>query len=573
MQLRVLRRVSRFPARNSTYFDPLAFEAFESVSKTTEEKAFLSDVHSKWHRPSGDNAILEDNLRAYGTDSPNRQLAGDYLAVLKKTLDELRPSKPIIPLTLGGAANHPDFPRTTSPGFPWTTQGYQTKADVLTDPIARGKIHRAWDSIGRGVNWSLPDSLAFHRTVASEKSKTKIRPVWGMPTDVILEEARYFLPLVAHLKPHCNEYDTFYGLGLETALSGHQHLARSFTSPEVKANLNADMSQFDAHVPQWIIRDVFAHVSGWFDFTRVQDSEGKVWNVNPDQTCRRWKAMISYFIKTKIRTPTGLRFQKFQGVPSGSMFTNFMDTCVNAVQMRLALRRTEGNIIVKDYYYGDDSTLFLRDSIDLDALALELKTTFGAVMSVDKTVLTDNPDNLHWLGYYFRDGRPTRDIKFIVASSIFPDRETTGPIDCCSRLLGQLYSCMDPVIAVKFYDAIQYIMKKFSITREALDEYVSTLSRKSMKYLTTLGLVSSDIVVPDCNIDPFGDRFIRAVLPKPSSRNFFRCRDLHLPRYAFCPEAYQNRNLRTSDFIDFSKYTETFSNYYEFDRDEEYFTM
>jgi hypothetical protein len=326
-------------------------------------------------------------------------------------------------------------------------------------------------------------------------------------------------------------------------------------------------------VPAWTIRDVFSLVSDWFDFSKVLDSEGKFWNVNVDQTCRRWKAMISYFINTKVRSPSGLRIQKSSGVPSGSMWTNFIDTCVNAVQFRTALYRTVGSLPAKDYYYGDDSQVFLlQDTVSLEALADELLRTFGAILSVDKTILTDNPDNIHWLGYYRRTGGPRRSMAFIVASTVYPERASDSPLESCARLLGQLYSCMDPHAAVRFYDAVKHIMEKYGYTKSLVESYVSTKPSKAFKYLTTLGLEVSDVTLPECFVDPFGDRYIPAVLPRPSPRRFVPFRSLVLPAYAFIPEAYQNRSLRQKLYKDFQLYTQTFSFYDEFDLDRAYFS-
>lgn len=568
--LRVMKRVNRFPASNNAFFDEFAYRAFQSTA-SEQEMAYIDGVRSTWHRPPGSIPVLEQNLAPYGDSLPGRCFDGDYLAILKKTIDQLRPSEKLIPLTLGAAASNPRMEKSTSPGFPWIHQGYSSKRDVLSCPLARGKISRAWDSIGRGIPWSLPDCLAFHRIVASEKPKEKERPVWGFPTEVILEEARFFFPLLDHLTDHCNENDSFYGLGMETMRSGHSHLARNFTSESVTTCLNADLSQFDAHVPAWIIRDVFSHVSSWFDFTKVKDSEGKIWNVRPEQTCRRWKALVAYFINTKIRTPSGYRFQKSQGVPSGSMWTNFIDTCVNAVQMRVACRRVTGELPRKDYYYGDDSTIFLREAPDLDAWAEVLQSVFGGILSLEKTILTDNAENIHWLGYFYRTTGPRRSLDFILASTLFPEREVLRPIETCARLLGQLYSTMDPVVSVRFHDAISWIMREYVITTHELEDYVRSLPTKAMKFLLTLGLDIQDVTLPPVQVDPLGTRRIDAVLPSPSPRNFFRYRDVNLPRCAFVPEAYQNVHLRSMLFNDFSSYIETFSSYNDFDSDEAFF--
>jgi hypothetical protein len=572
MTIKYLRRVNKYPSSTGTHFDSYAAEALISVSPESDTSWF-SKIAREWHRPSGDNRLLDEGLLKYNVTTPKRCYDGDYLAIVKKTLDELRPSKRIVPLTLGAAAKHPDFPKTTSPGFPWVHQGYHTKGDVLASKQATGHIHRAWDMIGKGNSWSLPDSMAFHRVVASEVDKTKVRPVWGYPVDVVLEEARFFLPLLAYLKEEVNVRDSFYGLGMETARSGHEHLARCFHQAGVNLSLSGDLSNFDARVPAWTIRDVFSLVSDWFDFSKVLDSEGKFWNVNTAQTCRRWKSMVSYFINTKVRSPSGLRIQKASGVPSGSMWTNFIDTAVNAVQMRTALYRTVGSLPVKDYYYGDDSQVFLAQlQINLEALADELSRTFGAILSVEKTILTDNVENIHWLGYYYRSGGPRRPMSFIIASTLFPERAVDSPIESCSRLLGQLYSCMDPHAAVRFYDAVKYIMDAHGLNRRQLDDYVSSKPTKAFKYLATLGLEVSDIVLPDCYVDPFGDRCIPSVLPSPCPRRYTPYRNIQLPEYAFIPEAYQNRNLRQNVFKQFSLYKETFSFYDEFHLDQVYFS-
>jgi hypothetical protein len=571
--LRILKRVSKFPANIGTYHDPYSFDAFQHVTGPAG-KSMLDTVSRDWHRPSGDVQLLEDGIMKYDTLSRPRCIDGDYLAVLKKTLDELRPPQRIIPLTLGAAAKHPRFPRTTSPGFPWTHQGFATKADVLNDTGASAKIHRAWDTIGRGAPWSLPDSLAFHRVVASERTRTKVRPVWGYPTDVVLEEARFFLPLMGPLTDHCNVTDSCYGMGLETARSGHRHIAQHFKSDAINYVLNGDYSNFDAHVPAWLIRDIFSHLSDWFDFTKVIDSEGKIWNVNPEQTCRRWKAMVSYFVKTKVRTPSGLRVQKSHGVPSGSMFTNIIDTIANAVQTRTGFWRVYGRLPEKDYYYGDDSCILLRELLDLEALARVLDETFGAILSVDKTTISSNPDNIHWLGYYYRDGGPSRDLRFIVASTIFPEREVTSPLEACARLLGQLYSCMDPIGSVVFYDAIQYLLKKWSIPADLLNQYIAQLPSKAMKFLITVGLELSEITLPSVETTAFGGRYIYDVLPKPSQRIPCGLRSPSLPDWAFAAEAYANRHLRTPrSFQDFSLYKTTFERLHgDFEEDEEYFS-
>lgn len=283
--------------------------------------------------------------------------------------------------------------------------------------------------------------------------------------------------------------------------------------------------------------------------------------------------MVSYFVNTKVRTPSGLRVQKSHGVPSGSMWTNLIDTAANAVQMRFCFYRHQGELPVKDYYYGDDSQVFLATCPDLDEIARLLDRFFGAILSPTKTLLTSNPDNIHWLGYYHRDTGPERDLKFIIASTLFPEREVHSPLESAARLLGQLYSCMHPIHAVVFYDACQYLMQRYSFSQDVLNAYVQQLPSKAMKFLTTVGLDLDEISFPSVEHSPFGGRFISAVQPKPSARRFVGIRNRTLPLHAFVAEAYSNRCLRTPSFRDFSQYIATWdAPYNELDQDANYFT-
>jgi len=502
--------------------------SLEALEQDDAVSGLLETVKQKWHRPLPSARVLTEHVFRYGDRLPPRLIAGDYFSILYNIIEEVRPTSKLIPLTNGAAFKHPDFPKSTSPGYPWTFRGFSTKGEVIDDTFSRNSIHRAWDSIGRGVGYALPPCSAFHRTVASEKEKLKIRLTWGYPVDVIAEEARFFYPLFASVKQVCHERDAFYGIGLETALGGVDHIRSHFERAPIGSRvMNADLSEFDQHVPSWIIRDVFSYLGSFFDFSRVVDAEGKIWSVNPDQTVRRWNAMVSYFIKTKIRLPTGGVYQKFQGVPSGSMWTNLMDTIVNAAQMRTVARRC-GLHIFRDYYYGDDSTIIFCPpcNIDVTAFSNMLLSLFGGKLHPDKTELFDDPSGIHWLGY--RPSRPsqgaTRPLEFLVASTIYPERECSTPIESCARLLGQAYSTMDAHACIPFLKAVTYLRVKYSILPTTIDEYLASRPLKHLRYLVTLGLSPRDITVPQVTRDPFSPFGLRCdrVVPKHPTRPYRR---------------------------------------------------
>jgi hypothetical protein len=541
--LRFLRKVSRFSSDPRSHVDIISRNALFRTANH-EQRLSLLEATALWYRPAVDKGLLKEGLMRYGDEPPPRSFSGDYLSVLFSTMRSFAPSERIIPLSTGAACAHPDFPRSTSPGFPYRFDSFRTKGDVI-DQLGPGHFYSIWDQIGRGVPYQLPDSMAFTRPIASEKTKTKQRPVWGYPLDVIVEEARYFFPLFQHLKLHAVSTDSCYGLGMETALGGHDHLRRVSASIPGAKVLCSDISSFDAHVPGWVIRDIFSLMSDWFDFSKIRSQDGSIWDVDPVSTARRWRAMVSYFVTTKIRLPDGLRFQKFGGVPSGSMFTNVIDTFVNAVQMRTCLRRLCGNP-ARDYYYGDDSVIFLfeRQVLDLVDLEFELLSTFGAILSTAKTVFTNNIENVHWLGYYCRPDGPSRSPLFILASTMFPEREVVSPVDSCARLLGQLYSTMHPTRCLWFLDAVRDIQLRYSVTDLNVVEYIRSMPSKAMKFLTTLGYGLDDIVVPAVVSDLDGSRLVPSVMPRPCARAFTSLYHEISPPYIFVPECYANSVLR-----------------------------
>jgi len=513
--IRFVSKSQPFGPQSVAYTDQWAKSAFEEslrLPAMEPMRPIYNRVVNEWHRPTSDKQVLKSQVYKYGDVLPERCVEGDYLQVLRNAIEELRPDEKIIPWTMGKTRLSPLFHKGTSPGHPWTTKAanpggsfFRTKREVLDTKWAYGTIARTWDFIGRGVpGVGLPACAAFHRVVASPIEKSKIRMVWGYPVDVTIEEMRFFLPLFDKLKRGANRRDHYYGLGLETALGRQEFIQQiAETIPGTRV-FNADLSEFDQHVTSWIIRDIFTLLSDFFDFTKVEDSEGKIWPVDPRQTQRRWNALVSYFLKTKIRLPSGGTVQKFQGVPSGSAFTNLIDTIVNCVQMRTVSYR-QGLTIFKDYYYGDDSTIIFLSpcQIDTQAFSDELKATFGGILHPEKCELHDGSTEgaVHWLGYRWGHGTPYREPEFLVASLLYPEREVESPLDSASRLVGQIYSTFDAHKAMFFYWPLMKLLSDYNLEKTEVVDYMRFRGLKRFKYFVTLGWDLYQISFPEARPD------------------------------------------------------------------------
>jgi hypothetical protein len=122
--------------------------------------------------------------------------------------------------------------------------------------------------------------------------------------------------------------------GIEMATGGMAYINDMCQSHIGKKYIMTDYRQFDKTPPAWLIRDAFSIVFDSLDLKHVEDSEGEVWPVNEVRTQRRIKKLVSYFINTPIRLASGERFRKRGGVPSGSTFTNIIDTIINCIVTR-----------------------------------------------------------------------------------------------------------------------------------------------------------------------------------------------------------------------------------------------
>lgn len=159
----------------------------------------------------------------------------------------------------------------------------------------------------------------------------------------------------------------------------------------------------------------------------------------------RYKRLISYFIHTPIRLNDGRRYKKRGGVPSGSGFTNLIDSIVNAIVTRYSLYHTTGSLPFADLYMGDDSFFASESPISIESLAEFISDVFGMVINVNKSWVTNRLDMIHFLGYYNKDGVAIKPQDTILASFIYPERKPDSIEVTCARALGQLWSCMEGI--------------------------------------------------------------------------------------------------------------------------------
>lgn len=333
------------------------------------------------------------------------------------------------------------IPGSTSPGLPWiiTHPGWK-KADVIEKYLP--VIQSRWRHIGQGqTTIPLPDCAAFARSHISSPDKNKVRAVWAYPVEVICQEARFSYPLVEELKNQRIFPESAYGM--EMMKGGmtwlNNQVMRTLARKPGSKFLCTDYSSFDSSVPAWLIRDCFSVIEKKFDFSRIQTSYGIV-ETDPEVELRKFRKMVSYFINTPIRNSDGRRFLKDHGVPSGSMFTNIIDTMVNYLVSMSLCSDVFDNPPEWGIFFGDDSLICIppEQLLDVEAFSMSADAVFGLTIHPDKCIATRNPRNIHFLGYFNYHGTPIKSPIDLVASMLYPQTETDDWAYCISRSLGCL---------------------------------------------------------------------------------------------------------------------------------------
>lgn len=262
----------------------------------------------------------------------------------------------------------------------------------------RDNLSYAFDremQIRKGLKAPNP-CVAYKRTQQGNKT----RLVWGYPLEMTIMESRYARPLI------------------EQFLTARTPMAFGMTKAELGAKLHRyvvedrgttvclDYSKFDSTISKTLIKEAFRILSTWFARTDVE--------------AFGWDTVVTYFITTPIVMPDGhLYTGKDHGVPSGSYFTQMIDSVVN-VTIMYALRHKFGFDFRPEslYVLGDDVIVSVRGKVDVKEWARYV-AKFGLIIHDDEKTEVGPP---HFLGAYWDKGKPDVPLEDIISKSVFPER-------------------------------------------------------------------------------------------------------------------------------------------------------
>lgn len=289
---------------------------------------------------------------------------------------------------------------TSNPsGSPGLTNYGCTKAESMTRALERG-IQTL-----KGEKQPEP-CLAFARTQFNEKT----RLVWGYPYSMTAIEGLLAYPLNQHFKTHNTPMayaKTSVDLGTRLRVSSyHKEWCYSL-----------DMSQFDATLCSDIINDAFKILRTWFDLEQIEPVSGV--------SVREILSVIRhYFINTTIVMPDQhIYIGKNHGVPSGSYFTQMIDSVCNCIIAGTISSKFSLNIQLEDLFIlGDDIVFWSNRKVSLDSISRYAGVQLGVKLhGQEKSNIYHYDEDIHFLGRDWMNGLPSLDENGILSRMVFPE--------------------------------------------------------------------------------------------------------------------------------------------------------
>lgn len=254
--------------------------------------------------------------------------------------------------------------------------------------------------------------VAFKRTQANNKT----RLVWGYPLEMTIMESRFARPLI----------EQFLSSRTTMAFGLMKHELGTYLEYNVNRNkhvLSLDYSKFDSSIPASLIQAAFQILASWF--------------TEDDRREYGWDDIIRYFVCTPIVMPDGhLYTGKKHGVPSGSYFTQLIDSIVNTMLIGAFGYAFKEKTHWRSFYVlGDDCILGVERDHDLKQIA-----QFFSHYGIKLNALKSGKDALEFLGALW-SVLPDQEVSVLASKAVQPETFRKYPERFSKRQKGLTVLC------------------------------------------------------------------------------------------------------------------------------------
>ena len=243
-------------------------------------------------------------------------------------------------------------------------------------------------------------------TITPASIKYKSRVVWCIDAATILIEGLYARPLMNKLT------NMLQYAGGKTDLT-IKNLVRAWNRYHW---VSLDYSSYDATIPSWLIDDAFVMIKKLFP----KSSRDVIDWINHQ------------FVHTTFVDYRGNVRQKHKGVPSGSYFTQIIDSIVNMIVICTFLHQQYGsfayieqNIFVDKKMsmcvMGDDNVVFTKVRLNTKRMQHYLKNMFGIKMNAEKVEEGTSNEDVSFLKRKWTEDGGYRDMVELVINMLHPE--------------------------------------------------------------------------------------------------------------------------------------------------------
>jgi hypothetical protein len=301
---------------------------------------------------------------------------------------------------------------------PDTSAGYsfflQKKGKVLRAAKDYAKFQSNLAREGKLVSRLLAPDVAFVRTQLAELPNTKTRLVFCRSFEHILREGQFADPLIQAYK----KVDSPMFIGRHQL----KEVPIFLDNLKLMGNIvGIDWSGFDASLSPGLIKIAFRVLRNNLRLTSEEETE--------------YWGLVDLFLKNPLVMPDGYVYQKKSGVPSGSYFTQLIDSVCNfLLTTYLQLRMFGTNYRTK--VLGDDSAFAVPEEqeVDMEKMALIAESVFGMKLNAAKSVFARLPSEAEFLGRSSLAGKSSRDWLKGVRLAIHTERPSRDPAVSIARV-------------------------------------------------------------------------------------------------------------------------------------------
>jgi len=272
----------------------------------------------------------------------------------------------------------------------------------------------------------FPPCAAGQRGHMSPADDPKTRLVWVYPAEMLVVEGLW-APVMYRSLMELPGGPLLIGKGSQRL---YTEWLVNYREGEILHGL--DFSAFDTSVPPWMIHTAFDILH--------QNVDWETWHGRPVSKRNRqkwrnvWDGMKYYFINTPILMPDGRMFRKHGGVPSGSYFTQLIDSVVNMILVKY-LAKCQQLEVRALRVLGDDSAFRSPFTMNL-VVAQSDADAVNMVLKPEKCEVKKDPCDYKVLGTRYRNQHAHRDDDEWFKLALYPENVPADLGVSMSRLVG-----------------------------------------------------------------------------------------------------------------------------------------